>query len=102
MAKWNLKVNINKELEELKNFTQNMCEETELDDNFIAIAEKLKEKFLSYEKNIKEITKDDGTFEDLERELSDFVLSFDIKNANHNMENIYQICDCAGILLIQR
>lgn len=82
MAKWNLKLSISKELKELQNFTQNM-------------------KFLSYESEIKEVTEDDGTFEDLERELEDFVISFDVDNANYCMENIYQICDYAGILLVQ-
>lgn len=101
MAKWNLRLDISKELKELQNFTQDMSEETELDDDFVAIAKKFEEKFLSQESKIKEITEDDGTFEDLERELEDFVMSFDVDNANNNMENIYRICDCAGILLIQ-
>ena len=101
MAKWNLKLDISKELKELQNFTQDMNEETELGDDFVAVAKKLEEKFLSYESKIKEITEDDGTFEDLERELEDFVMSFNVDNANNSMENIYQICDCAGILLIQ-
>lgn len=101
MTKWNLKLNISKEIKELKNFTQNMSNETELNDDFVVIAEKLKKKFLSYETEIKEVTEDDGTFEDLESELEDFVMSFDIDNANYTMENIYQICDYAGILLIQ-
>lgn len=101
MAKWNLKLNISEEIKELKTFTQNMSDETELDDDFVAIAKKLEEKFLSYETEIKETTEDDGTFEDLERELEDFVMSFDVDNANYTLENIYQICDCAGIWLIQ-
>lgn len=102
MAKWNLKLNISKELKELQNFTQNMSDETELGDDFIVVAKKLEEKFLNYETEIKKVTEDDGTFEDLERELDDFVMSFDVDNANNNMENIYQICDYAGILLIQK
>ena len=102
MAKWNLKLNISKEIKELQDFTQNMSDKTELDDDFVAVAQKLEDKFLSYESEIKEITEDDGTFEDLERELNDFVMSFDVDNANYCMENIYQICDCAGIWLIQR
>ena len=102
MAKWNLKLNISKELKELQDFTQNMSDKTELDDDFVAVAKKLEDKFLSYESEIKEITEDDGTLEDLERELNDFVMSFDVDNANYSMENIYQICDCAGIWLIQR
>lgn len=101
MTKWNLKLNISKEIKELKNFTKNMSNETELDDDFVGIAKKLENKFLNYKSEIKEITEDDGTFEDLESELEDFVMSFDIDNANYTMENIYQICDCAGILLIQ-
>jgi len=100
MSKWNLKLNISEELKELQNFTQNMSDETELGDDFVAVAKKLEEKFLSYEPKIKEITENDGTFEDLERELEDFVMSFDVDNANNSLENIYQICDCARILLI--
>lgn len=101
MTKWNLKLNISKEMKELKDFTQNMSDETELEDDFVTIAENLKNKFLNYETEIKEITEDDGTFEDLENELEDFVMSFDVSNANYNLENIYQICDCARILLTQ-
>lgn len=101
MTKWNLKINISKEMKELKDFTQNMSDETELEDDFVAIAEKFKNKFLSYETEIKETTEDDGTFEDLESELENFIMSFDVDNANYSMENIYQICDCAGIWLIQ-
>lgn len=101
MRKWNLKLNISKEMKELKDFTRNMFGETELGDDFVAVAKKLENKFLSYKSEIKEITEDDGTFEDLESELEDFVMSFDIDNANYNIENIYQICDCARILLIQ-
>lgn len=100
MRKWSLKINVSEEMKKLKDFTQNMNDETELDDDFIAVAKKLEEKFLSYETKIREITDDDGTFEDLSRELDDFVMSFDIDNANNNLENIYQICDCASILLI--
>ena len=98
---WKLKMDIKEEIKILKDFTKNMSEETELNDDFVEIAKKLETKFLNYEKQIKEITEDDGTFEDLESELNDFVMSFDVENANYNMENIYQICDCAGIWLIQ-
>jgi hypothetical protein len=101
MTKWNLKINISKEMKELKDLTQYMIETTELEDDFVTIAENLKNKFLNYETEIKEITEDDGTFEDLENELDDFTMSFDIDTANYNLENIYQICDCARILLIQ-
>lgn len=100
MSKWTLKLNISKEMEELRDFSQNMSDATELDDDFIEIAKKLEEKFLNYEAEIKEVTEDDGTFEDLERELDRFVMSFDVENANYSLENIYQICDCAGILLV--
>ncbi len=102
MRKWSLKINVSEEIEKLKDFTQNMNDETELDDDFITVAKKLEEKFLSYESEIKEITDDDGTFEDLERELNDFVMSFNVENANYSLENIYQICDCAGIWLISK
>lgn len=100
MRKWSLKINVSEEMKKLKDFTQNMNDETELDDDFIAVAKKLEEKFLCYETKIREITEDDGTFEDLARELDDFVMSFNVENANYSLENIYQICDCASILLI--
>lgn len=101
MTEWNLKISISKEMQDLKDFTQNISAKTELDDDFVAIAKKLEEKFLSYESKIKEVTEDNGTFEDLEKELEDFVMSFNIDNANYTLENIYQICDCAGILLLK-
>ncbi len=102
MRKWSFKINVSEEIEKLKDFTQNMNDDTELDDDFITVAKKLEEKFLSYETEIKEFTENDGTFEDLERELNDFVMSFNVDNANYTLENIYQICDCAGIWLISR
>ena len=102
MRKWIFKINVSEEIEKLKDFTQNMNDETELDDDFITVAKKLEEKFLSHETEIKEITENDGTFEDLERELNDFVMSFNVDNANYSLENIYQVCDCAGIWLISK
>lgn len=101
MANWKLKLDIREEFKELQNFTQNMSDETELDDDFIALAKKFEEKFLSYESEIKRVTEDDGTFEDLERELEDFVMSFNIDNANYTLENIYQICDYAMIEVLK-
>ena len=40
MAKWNLKLNISKEIKELKDFTQNMNNKTELDDIVSAILDR--------------------------------------------------------------
>ena len=102
MAKWSLELKISKELKGLQDFTQNMNDEAELGDDFVEIAKKLEDKFLSYESEIRKSTEDDGTFEALEWELDDFVMACDLKFANYSLENIYQICDCAGILLIQR
>ena len=52
MRKWSLKINVSEEMKKLKDFTQNMNDETELDDDFIEVAKKLEEKFLSYETEI--------------------------------------------------
>ena len=105
MANWKLTINISKEIKDLKKFTENLNEDCELidetGDEFVKLAQKLEAKIKSYEADIKRVTEDDGTFEDLERELEDFVMSIDLDNANYTLENVYSICDVAGIWLEQ-
>ena len=105
MANWKLTVNISKEIKDLKKFTENLNEDCELidetGDKFVELAQKLEARIKSYEADIKRITEDDGTFEDLENELEDFVMSCDIESANYTMNSIYEICDTAGIWLEQ-
>ena len=105
MAKWNLKLNIAKEIKALKKLCEDLPEtyefEGETETKYMELASNLKNKFAEYEDQIKEVTEDDGTFEDLERNLEDLEMSIDIENSNFNMENIYEICDNAGILLEQ-
>ena len=105
MANWKLTINITKEIKDLKELTENLNEDCELidetGDKFVGLAQKLEAKVKSHEADIKRITEDDGTFEDLERELEDFVMSYDLDSANYTLENIYSICDVAGIWLEQ-
>ena len=106
MANWKLKINISKEIQELKNFCKDFPEsyiyEGSNENTYIELAKALERKFQEHENQIREVTEDDGTFEDLETNLEDLVMSYDIENSNYNMENIYQICDCGGIWLEQR
>lgn len=105
MANWKLNLDISKEIQALKKFCENFSEnyvyEGDNENTYIELAKALESKFHEYEDQIKKVTEDDGTFEDLERELEDFVMSYDVDNSNYNMENIYQICDCNGIWLVQ-
>ena len=105
MANWKLNLDISKEIQALKKFCENFSEdyvyEGDNENTYIELAKTLENKFHEYEDQIKKVTEDDGTFEDLERELEDFVMSYDVDNSNYNMENIYQICDCNGIWLVQ-
>ena len=105
MANWKLNLDISKEIQALKKFCENFSEdyvyEGDNENTYIELAKALENKFHEYEDQIKKVTEDDGTFEDLERELEDFVMSYDVDNSNYNMENIYQICDCNGIWLVQ-
>ena len=105
MANWKLNLDISKEIQALKKFCENFSEdyvyEGDNENTYIELAKALESKFHEYEDQIKKVTEDDGTFEDLERELEDFVMSYDIENANYTLENIYSICDVAGIWLEQ-
>ena len=105
MANWKLNLDISKEIQALKKFCEDFSEdyvyEGDNENTYIELAKALESKFHEYEDQIKKVTEDDGTFEDLERELEDFVMSYDVDNSNYNMENIYQICDCNGIWLVQ-
>ena len=105
MANWKLNLDISKEIQALKKFCENFSEdyvyEGDNENTYIELAKALESKFHEYEDQIKKVTEDDGTFEDLERELEDFVMSYDVDNSNYNMENIYRICDCNGIWLVQ-
>ena len=105
MANWKLRINISKEIQALKKLCEDLPEtyefEGETETKYMELASNLKNKFAEYEDQIKEVTEDDGTFEDLERNLEDLEMSIDIENSNYNMENIYEICDNAGILLKQ-
>ena len=105
MADWKLIINITEEMNNLKNLTDDLDEDYELidetGDKFVELAKELETKIKSHEADIKRITEDNGTFEDLENELEDFVMSYDIENANYTLENIYSICDVAGIWLEQ-
>lgn len=106
MANWKLRINIAKEMNNLKNLTDDLDDsyvfEGDTEAKYIELAKELEAKIKSHEVDIKRITEDDGTFEDLERELEDFVMSYDIENSNYNLENIYSICDVARIWLEQK
>ena len=106
MANWKLKIDISKEMQALKDFCKDFPEnyvyEGNNENTYIELAKALERKFHEHENQIREVTEDDGTFEDLETNLEDFVMSYDIENSNYNIENVYQICDCGGIWLKQR
>lgn len=106
MANWKLKIDISKEIQALKKFCEDFSEdyvyEGDNENTYMELAKALENKFHEYEDQIREVTEDDGTFEDLRTNLEDFVMSYDVENSNYNMEIIYQICDCSGIWLIQR
>ena len=106
MANWKLKVNISKEIQALKELCEDYPQtyefESDVETKYMALCRDLKNKFAEYEDQIRKITEDDGTYEDLERNLEDLEMSIDIENSNYNMEEIYQICDISGICLIQR
>ena len=105
MTNWKLKINISKEIKELKELCENLDEgyefEGEIGDNFMELCRNLKHKFSSFEDKIKEVTEDDGTFEQLENELEDLEMSCNVENSNYCLENIYELCDVASIWLEQ-
>ena len=105
MANWKLKLNISKEIQALKELCKNLPEtyefEGETETQYMKLCKALKEKFEENETQIREVTEDDGTFEDLIRNLEDLEMSIDIENSNYNMEEIYQICDISDIWLEQ-
>ena len=106
MTNWKLKLNISKEIQALtelcNNFPEDYIFEGEVETKYMALAKNLKSKFEEKEQEIKDLTEDDGTFEDLITNLEDLELSADIENARYNMENIYEICDVSKIWLEQR
>ena len=105
MTNWKLKINIKEEIEALKNLCSDLPQEyvfeNETEEKYMTLVKSLETKFKQYEENIKEITDDDGTWENIERELEDMVMAYDIDNSNYCMENIYQECDYARVLLVQ-
>lgn len=105
MANWKLRIDISKEIHALKELCKDLPEtyefEGETETQYMKLCKTLKEKFEEHETQIKEVTEDDGTFEDLINNLEDLEMSLDIENANYNMEEIYQICDISGIWLEQ-
>ena len=105
MTNWKLKINIKEEIKALKNLCSDLPQEyvfeNETEEKYMALVKSLGAKFKQYEKNIKVITDDDGTWEHIEQELEDMEMAYDIDNSNYCMENIYQECDYARVLLIQ-
>ena len=105
MAKWKLTINITKEINALKDLCEtlesNHVYEGETESVYMQLAKNLSEKFKSNETRIREITDDDGTWEDLENNLEDLEMSYDVENSNYNLENIYEICDTSRIWLEQ-
>ena len=105
MANWKLKINITEEIKALKEFSENFSQtyefEGENETKYMKLCKALSNKFSTYKDKIREITEDNGAWEDLENNLQDLEMSIDLENANYNMENIYEICDVAGIWLIQ-
>ena len=105
MANWKLKLNISKEMQALKKLCGDLPEtyefEGEMETKYMELCRDLRLKFEESESQIRELTEDDGTFEDLIRNLEDLEISIDIENSNYNMEEIYQICDVSGIWLEQ-
>ena len=105
MTNWQLKIDIKNEIKELKEFAEKFPQtyvfEGENETKYIELCKKLTDKFSNYEEDIKRITDDDGTWESLENNLEDLEMSIDLENSNFNMELIYELCDVAGIWLIQ-
>lgn len=105
MANWKLRLNISKEIQALKGLCNELPEtyefEGETETQYMKLCKALREKFEGSETQIREVTEDDGTFEDLIRNLEDLEISIDIENSKYNMEEIYQICDISGIWLEQ-
>ena len=105
MAYWKLKINIAKEIKALKEFCENFSQDYEFEGEnetkYMELCKDLENKFRTYETSIKEITEDDGTYEELQDELESLLFSADLDNSNYCMERIYEICDTADIWLEQ-